>query len=62
MSTEKSKAGGEFFTHTERSDGTRDLYFGKIGDKDHGHAVIEKNGNVRYLRESDGRTVADDRK
>jgi len=60
MSGEKSKAGGEFFRHKERADGTRDLYFGELGADDHGHAVI-KNGNVKFLRESDGRIVANDR-
>ncbi len=59
MSEGNSKAGGEFFHHKERPDGTRDLYFGKLGAKDHGHAVIDDNGNVVFLRESDGRTIAD---
>ncbi len=59
MAKEKSKAGGEFFTHKERSDGTRDLYYGPEGSSDHGHAVIDKNGNPTYIRESDGRVIAD---
>ena len=61
MSGEKSKAGGEFFKHSERPDGTRDLYHGDIGGGTHGHAVIDKNGNVKYVRESDGRVIADDK-
>ena len=61
MSDEKSKAGGEFFKHRERPEGTRDLYHGELGGDAHGHAVIDKNGNVKYLRESDGRVIADDK-
>jgi len=59
---EKSKTNSEFFSHKERKDGTKDLYFGKLGDKEHGHAIIDKDGKVNYLRESDGRIIADDKK
>jgi|GEM_PF-5197129 len=59
---ESSKAGNEFFKHTERSDGTRDLFYGKISDSEHGHAVIDPNGIPKFIRESDGRIIADDSK
>lgn len=61
MSGEKSKVGDEFFKHKERTDGARDLYHGDLGGAAHGHAVIDKNGNVKYLRESDGHVIADDK-
>ncbi len=61
MGNDKGKAGGEFFKHKERSDGTRDLYYGDIGSSDHGHAVIDKSGNVKFIRESDGRVIANDK-
>lgn len=51
---------GETFVHREREDGTRDLNFGPTGSELEGHAVLGKDGNLRYLRESDGRVVADD--
>ena len=61
MSGDKNKVGEEFFKHSERKDGTRDLYYGEVGSEEHGHAVIDKSGNVRFIRESDGRIVADDK-
>jgi len=54
------KTDSEFFRHEERPDGTRDLYFGQLGEEAHGHAVLDPYGNLKYLRESDGRVVADD--
>lgn len=57
---EKSKSSSEFFVHEEKLDGSRNLYFGKMHDKIHGHAILDANGNVRYVRESDGRIIADD--
>lgn len=56
----KSNAGGEFFAHKTRPDGTRDLYFGPPGEEEHGHAIIDESGRVKYLRETDDRKVADD--
>ena len=61
MTEETSRAGNEFFRHTTRGDGTRDLLFGEIGARQHGHAVIGKNGRVEFIRESDGHVIADDR-
>jgi hypothetical protein len=58
----RSNAGGEFFRHQERNDGTRDLFFGPPGQQDHGHAVIDRFGRVKFLRETNGRIVADDRR
>ena len=57
---DKSFAGGEFFKNKERDDGTRDLFFGQTKGEKHGHAVFYKNGNLRFLRESDGSIIADD--
>ena len=59
---EESKAGGEWFKHTEKEDGSRSLIWGTEGDNTgaHGHAVIKENGNPSYIRESDGRVVADE--
>ena len=51
----------ETFVHREREDGTRDLHFGQTGSELEGHAVIDPNGNPRYLRETDGHVIADDR-
>lgn len=62
MPREKSKTDREWFSHRERADGTRDLSFGDHSSEGKGHAVIDKNGTVKYLREKDGRTIADDRK
>lgn len=50
---------GEFFKHEENSDGTRDLFSGKAGLKDHDHAVFDSTGNLKFLRE-DGFIKADD--
>lgn len=61
MNKEKSQTNSEFFVHSERKNGTRDLYFGNIGDSQHGHAVIGKNGNIKYLRESDESVKTNDR-
>ena len=55
------KFGDQFTRHITRDDGTRDIYFGKIGEQDHGHGVIGENGNVRFLREEGRRIVCDDR-
>ena len=54
---------GEMLIHRERDDGTRDLIIenpsvGATGC-DHFHAVLEKNGNVEYLREMFGNLIAD---
>lgn len=57
----ESQAGGEFFVQKERVDGTRDLIFGDIGSSDHGHAVLDRNGNPKFIREKDGRIIADER-
>jgi len=52
---------GETFVHHERDDGKRDLKFGQTDSSLPGHAVIEQSGNLSFLRETDGRVVADDR-
>jgi hypothetical protein len=57
----RSDAGGEFFRHRERADGNRELLFGPLGQADHGHAVLDRSGRVKFLREVDGRVIADDR-
>lgn len=57
----RANTSGEFFRHWERADGTRELLFGPLGKKEHGHAVIDQFGRVKFLRETDGRIIADDR-
>ena len=52
---------GESFVHRDRPDGKRDLKFGPTGSSLPGHAVLGQDGNVSFLRESDGRTVANDK-
>ena len=51
---------GETFVHRDRDDGKRDLKFGETGSSLPGHAVLGESGNVHFLRESDGRVIADD--
>ena len=46
-----SNTDNEFFHHKERKDGTRDLFYGPKGKDKHNHAVIDENGNVKFLRE-----------
>ena len=52
---------GETFVHRER-EGRRELLFGIYGNQggNHGHAVWN-NDRLAFLRERDGRVVADDR-
>jgi len=61
MSGQNSRAGDEFFNYSERDNGDQSLVFGQIGGDEHGHAVLDENGNVKFLRETDGRIVADDK-
>ncbi len=56
-----SRAGGEFFRHLEKPNGDRHLIFGKPGDLDHGHVVLDPYGRPKYIRETDGRIVCNDR-
>lgn len=44
----------EVFRANQRADGKTDNYFGNSGDKSHGHAVVKENGEVVYLRDTDG--------
>jgi len=53
---------GEKLIHRDRPDGTRDLLIIPPDGSDHGHAVLDPSGNPRYIRETDGRVVADDSK
>ena len=57
----RSDAGGEFFRHRERADGNRELLFGTLGQTNHGHAVIDRAGRMKLIREVDGRIIADDK-
>jgi hypothetical protein len=52
---------GETFVHRDRDDGKRDLKFGETGSSLLGHAVFGKDNTLDFLRETDGRVVADDR-
>lgn len=50
---------GEVLIHKERPNGIKELLI-KGCNKD-GHAVMYENGNLIYLREPDGRVIADDK-
>ena len=52
---------GETFVRWERADGTRDLKFGETGSLLPGHAVLRENGIPAYIRDTDGRVIADDK-
>ena len=62
MPREESRTSGEWFSHRERADGTRDLSYGDRSGGGKGHAIIDPSGNVKFLREKDGRTIANDQK
>lgn len=54
---------GETLIHRDRDDGKHDLKIvqtGVSGDRD-GHAVFDPAGRPVYVRETDGRVIADDR-
>ena len=40
-------------------DGDTDNYFGPKGQDGHGHAVVDQDGNVKYLRDPDGTVLID---
>jgi len=44
----------------ERADGTHDFFFGRLGQEGHGYSVIDRSVRVKFLRETDGRTMTDD--
>ena len=49
----------EWLKHSNRPNGDRSLVFGdRDPEADHGHAVIDKNGNLKYLRDKDGTVIA----
>lgn len=50
----------EIFVHRDRADGKRDLKFGDTGTNLEGHAVLGQNGNPSFIRDTDGRIIADD--
>ena len=56
----ENPSSGETLVHLTREDGTRDLFFSEKGSSVHGHAVLNKTGNPKYLRDTDGHVVADD--
>ena len=56
---------GETLKHTERADGTRNLFVWK-GDTtsrnvDHQHNVLSEGGTPAYIRDFNRRVIADDR-
>lgn len=53
---------GETFVHRDRDDGMRDLKFGETGTQLSGHVVLNQDGGMVYLRETDNHVVADDRR
>jgi hypothetical protein len=52
---------GETLIHRDRPDGKKDLFWGPTGKSEHGHAVIKPNGNPSFIRDTDGRVIADDK-
>jgi len=65
MSGEKivfhNPSSGETLVHRNRADGMRDLKFGETGTCLPGHAVLNQNGTPAFIRDTDGRVIADDR-
>lgn len=53
---------GETLVHRDRKDGMRDLKYGETGSSLPGHSVLNQNGNPAYIRDTDGRVIADDKK
>ncbi|NOT01207.1 MAG: hypothetical protein HOP29_11330 [Phycisphaerales bacterium] len=55
---------GETLKHSERADGTRDLFVwrGETTNRsdDHQHSVLNPEGSVRFIRDFDRRVIADD--
>jgi hypothetical protein len=48
---------GEKYVHVEKSDGERHLFYGpkdQGGEKQHGHAVFDSNGQVVFNRQPKG--------
>ena len=64
MGTNETKfsVGDQFYTHKERSDGSKVLIYGTKGSETHGKVVINPNETIGYVRRSDGSLVADDKK
>lgn len=55
---------GETLIHQERDDGLRDLKIvrtGVSGDRG-GHSVLYPSGIPSYIRDTDGRVIADDKR
>lgn len=60
--TSTSQAGGYFYTHNEKNvmvKGDKNLYYGKIGETTHNHAVIDSKGIPQYIREN-GKVIVED--
>jgi hypothetical protein len=52
---------GETLVHRDRADGKRDLKFGETGTNLEGHAVLDQSGMPSFIRDTDGRIIANDR-
>ena len=51
----------EWLKHSERPNGDRSLTFGdRDPEADHGHAVFDAIGNLKYIRDKDGTVTAND--
>ena len=60
--TTTSKTGESFYASNTRSvvvKGDHNLYYGKVGEKTHNHAVIDSKGTPRYIREG-GKVIVED--
>lgn len=52
---------GETLVHRDRKDGMRGLKYGETGTSLRGHVVLNQNGNPVYIRDKDGRVIANDK-
>jgi len=56
----RNEDSGETLVRQERADGKHDLFV-ETGRGRHGHSVLDSNGNPSFIRDTDGRIIADDR-
>lgn len=52
---------GETLVHRDKADGKRDLKYGETGSWLPGHTVLNQNGIPSYIRDTDGRVIANDK-
>jgi len=57
----RNSLSGETLVHRDRNDGMRDLKFGETGTSLPGHVVLRQDGTPAFIRDVDGRVIADDK-